>query len=201
MATPTPEPAAMSSPTATSTPTATPTPTTTPESGGSATTPTPAGTSTPAGTPTWTKPSQPNSPEAKYDETNRTYIYDAALVNREQSASGNGVVAFDVEVVANTTMRDVDPPDHGTVAGEPYFLVYANDELIYRSEQVEFRNGTFTLDIHPASLRQFEAGPLKVTVFLMDRDSTYDDEYAYASMRIRYSPESASENGTETTSG
>ena len=185
----------MSTPTGTPTSATTPAPTTTPESTES------AATSTPAGTPTWTEPRPPSTPEAKYDETNRTRIFDVRLVNREPSSGGDGYTAFDIEVDANTSMENVDPPEHGTVAGEPYFVAFANDQIIYRSEQVEFRNGTFTLDVHPGALDQFDEGSLKVTVFLMDRDSIYHDEYDYGSARIMYIPESGSANATETASG
>lgn len=183
--TPTPKTTATPAPTATPEPTDTPTPapTNTP-------TPAPTETLTSTATATWSKPQPPNAPESKYDETDRIWMYDTRLVNRERSANGDGVTDFDIEVTANTTMSNVDPPEHGDVEGEPYFLAYANDRLIYRSEPVDYRNGTFTLDVHPGALEQFEEGTLRVTVFLMDRDSTYDDEYAYETARIRYAGES-----------
>jgi hypothetical protein len=63
------------------------------------------------------------------------------------------------------------------VEGEPYFLVYVEGELIERSDYVEFRNGTFLVDVHPGGLAQFESGTLEMEVLLMDRDSEYDDVY------------------------
>jgi hypothetical protein len=187
-ATPTPTPGAQPDSTATETSTPEPTPTQTPEA-----TPTPTAASTaepsPTATPEWSEPQPPNEPEAKYDDTNRTRIFDVRVVNTEQSTNGSGLSDFDLEVDANTSMEDVDPASHGDVEGEPYFLVYANDELIYRSDYVAFRNGTFTLEIHPGALDQFEEGRLKLVVFLMDRDSTYDDEYDYETVRIEYAPE------------
>ena len=190
-ATPTPKPTSAPSDTPTPAPTATPTTTSEPTTASTAT-PEPTATSTPE----WTTPRPPNAPEGKYDpddptrdENNQTRIFGVRVVNKEPATDGSGLTDFDVEVDANTTMRNVDPPEHGTVRGEPYFLIYVDDELIYRSEQVEFRNGTFTLDVHPGSLEQFDQGSLKLVVFLMDRDSTYDDEYAYETVRVRYAGE------------
>lgn len=171
--------------TRTATPTATPstTPTATPP-----TTPTATPTATP--TPTWSEPEPPNKPkEGKYDDDNRTRITDVSFVNTEPATDGDGYSDFDIEVHADTRMEDVDPPEHGDVEGEPYFLVYANGELIFRSEYVVQKNGSFTLDIHPGSLTQFDEGRLDITVFLMDRDSEYDDEYGIWTGTIAYAPE------------
>jgi hypothetical protein len=189
-ATPTPTPGTQ--PDSMDTGTSTPEPTPTPEptlTSATEVTPTPTAEPTPTATPGWSEPQPPNEPEAKYDDTNRTRIFDVRVVNEEESANGSGYSDFDLEVDANTSMENVDPASHGSVEGEPYFLVYASDELIYRSDYVEFRNGTFTLEVHPGALDQFEEGSLKLVVFLMDRDSTYDDEYDYETVRIEYSPE------------
>lgn len=186
-----------STPTATSTATPEPTATATPGPTGTAT---PTATATPESTPTatstWTEPQPPNTPEAKYDpenpmrdEENRTRIYDVRFVNQEPSEEGDGYSAFDIQVDADTRMPDVDPAAHGDVEGEPYFLVYANDELIYRSGLVSHRNGTFVLEIHPGALDQFEEGELDLRVYLMDEDSTYDDEYGIWTGSIEYAPE------------
>ena len=187
-------------PTATASATPSPSPTETPTASPTAT-PTDAETSstpdTPTATATWSEPRPPNKPkQGKYDSENPlmdedgvTRIYSAAVVNMEDASSGDGYTNFDIEVSADTRMENVDPSDHGDVEGEPYFLLYANDELIYRSGIVVQENGTFTLEVHPGSLDQFEAGTLDLTLFLMDRDSEYDDEYAIWTADVEYAPE------------
>lgn len=180
-ATPTAIPTTTSTETPTGTPTATPT---------AAPTGTPTGTPTATPTPTWSKPQPPNKPkEGKYDDDNRTRITSVAFVNKERAAGGDGYSSFDIEVRADTRMGDVDPPEHGDVEGEPYFLVYANDELVFRSGYVAQKNGTFTLDVHPGSLTQFDDGTLDIRLYLMDRDSEYDDEYGIWTGTIEYGSE------------
>lgn len=145
-------------------------------------TPTATATATPTASPTptpdesWTEPQPPNSPREDKVEDGR--IKSVEYVNVEEGANGEGVSSFDLRVRANTSMEDVDPAKYGDVEGEPYFLVYVNDTLTHRSDYVAFEeDGEWTLDIPREAWTQFDEGPLKVKVQLVDRDSEYDDVY------------------------
>lgn len=162
-------------PTATSTPTATPSPT-----------PTATPTETPY--PEWNSPQPPNQPTEDKREEGR--ISRVTFVNTEPASDGDGYANFDLEVVADTRMENVDPPDHGDVRGEPYLLVEINGELFARTPTLPMEaNGTFSVQIEKTGLDQFDAGALDVTVRLVDKDSEYDDIYGVRNATIRYEPD------------
>lgn len=168
-------------------PTATTTePTETATTPSSTPTPTPVvktapGPSTPAQPETWTKPETPRDPENKLGDR----ISGAEFINKEEASNGNGYTNFDVQVNADTSMEDVDPtPD---VAGEPYFTVEINDQLVTRKDAYFREDGTFTLDVHPGALDQFDAGTLSVRVTLYDEDHEFDDRYDKWTGTIEYS--------------
>ena len=159
--------------------------------------PTATATSTSSPTPTpdesWTEPQPPNQP--REDKVEEGRLKSVEYVNVEEGANGEGVSSFDLRVRANTSMKDVDPAKHGDVQGEPYFLVYVNDTLTYRSDYVQFEeDGEWTLDIPREAWDQFDAGPLKVKVQLVDRDSEYDDVYGvWTDYDTVYNPEESEE--------
>lgn len=137
---------------------------------------TPTATATATPDESWTEPQPPNSP--REDKVEEGRLKSVEYVNVENASNGEGVTGFDLRVRANTSMPDVDPAEHGDVQGEPYFLVYVNDTLTYRSDYVQFEDdGEWTLDIPRDAWDQFDEGPLKVKVQLVDRDSEFDDVY------------------------
>jgi hypothetical protein len=86
-------------------------------------------------------------------------------------------------------MPSVDPASHGTVGGEPYFLVYAEGKLVERSKRILPKtDGTYTLEIRPGGLEEFGTGEVRLTVKLMDLDSEYDDVYGVRNVTVTYSP-------------
>lgn len=163
------------SPTSTATDSPTPAPTASPTA-----------SPTPTATPPWESPRPPNRPTEVVDEEGR--ISGVEFVNREPN--GDGYSSFDLRVHANTTMENVDPPDHGNPEGEPYFLVFVEGELVTRTKLVvQEANGTFDVRVKEAALEQFDAGPLDVRVALMDEDSAQDDRYGTWSGTIQYAPD------------
>jgi hypothetical protein len=174
--TPTPSPAGAATTTATATqsPADSPTPTGSPSPTASPTpTPSPTATATAA----YDEPQPPNTPlEGKNHDDGQVRMRNVEFVNVERTDDG-AYTDFDLRIDADTRMPDVDPASHGDVKGEPYFLVYVEDELVARSDYVAHRNGTFVVDVHPGGLAQFEDGSLDLEVLLMDRDSEYDDVY------------------------
>lgn len=163
------------------TPTATATPTATPTS-----TPTPTPTATPY--PEWSPPEPPNRPTENKIEEGR--ISEVTFVNKEPTADGDGYTNFDLEVVADTRMENIDPPEHGDVEGEPYLLVEINGELFARTEILPMKaDETVSVPIRKTGLDQFEPGELDITVRLVDRDSQYDDIYGVWNGTITYNPD------------
>lgn len=183
--------------------TATPTPTPTANATGDETTgtETPTQTSTPTATPTrttatptetWTPPSGPSARTEVKAEPNR--FMQVQFVNKREARNGSGYADFDVDVLADTRMRNVDPGPDGTEertgTGEPYFLVYIDGRLIAQTDVVgQQQYGTYSVDIPRSALTQFDAGTLDVQVVMMDRDSHYDDLYRRWNGTIEYSPE------------
>lgn len=174
--------------------TATPPPTGTPADTTTATPPaTPTATPTSTATPTesWTPPSGPENSTEDKSEPGR--FMTVQFVNKREAESGSGYSEFDVDVLADTRMQNVDPGPDGTAErtgeGEPYFLVTVNDTLIARTDVVErTRYGTFPISIPASALSQFDAGTLDVQVLMMDRDSHHDDLYRRWNGTIEYSP-------------
>lgn len=133
----------------------------------------------------YSEPQPPNSPTEDKIEGR---IESVEFVNTVEGSDG-GYSNFDVRVTANSTMEDVDPPEHGDVEGEPYFLIYINGELVERSRYVAFEDeGSWGIEVHPDGIAQFEPGELEITVQLVDRDSTYDDIYGEWNGTVEYSP-------------
>lgn len=153
--------------------TATPTPTETP-------------TATPTPTQAWLPPEPPNRPTEVVDESGR--ITAVEFVNAVPADDGTGYRDVDLLVHADTRMPNVDPPEHGTVEGEPYFLVAIEGELVARTRLVLMEEGTFEIDIHPGALEQFEPGTLDLTVSLMDEDTERDDRYGVWRGSVEYDP-------------
>jgi len=143
----------------------------------------------------WHPPEEPNRPmEDKRDDR----IESMTFVDKEPAASGDGYSNFNLEVVANTSMENVDPPEHGDVEGEPYFFVKINEDeqkIIERTGEVRMEeNGTFHIDVRPAGIEEFGAGPLTVEVYLMDEDKDWDDIYASVGKNIEYNPETETDD-------
>lgn len=147
-------------------------------------TPTATATATPSPTESWIPPEPPNRPTEVVDESGR--ITRVEVVNGVRSDDGSGYENFDLLVHADTRMPDVDPPEHGTVEGEPYFLVAVEGDLVARTRLVITEEGTFEIEIHPGSLEPYESGTLEVTVSLMDRDTERDDRYGVWTGTVEY---------------
>lgn len=151
---------------ATSTDVSTPTGTTTADSSTTGSSTTAAQT-----TEMWVRPSPPKTPLQKKlsDRIESVRIVD------ETKANGGGYSDFDVEVTADTRFPDVDPNSDG----EPYFMVKVNDTWVTRQDvQWEQKaNGTYTLEVLPDALDQFDSGTLTVTVMLLEEDTQYADLY------------------------
>ncbi|PCR92497.1 hypothetical protein [Natrinema ejinorense] len=151
----------------------------------------------------WSPPEEPNRP---IEDEREDRIESVEFVDKEPVASGDGYSNFNLEVVANTSMEDVDPPEHGDVEGEPYFFVKINEDeqkLLERTDEVRMEeNGTFHIDVRPAGIEEFGAGSLTVEVFLMDEDKDWDDIYDSVGRDIQYNPDaddsSSTEDGSET---
>jgi len=175
--------------TATDTPTASaaPSPTATPTDG-----PTATATTTETETPVpWTHPEIPNKPmEDKTDAEPGERIRSVEFVDTVAADNGSGYSDFDLRIHANTSMERVDPASHGTVEGEPYFLLYVNEQLLERSDYVLMdSDGTFNLTVRESGLERFDESDLDLTLKLVDRDSEYDDVYGVWNGTVRYSPD------------
>lgn len=113
-------------------------------------------------------------------------------MDRAAAADGNGVSNFNLAITANTTMENIDPPGHGDVIGEPYFLIEINSTLVERSDYLDPRqeasDETFNITLRKKGLKQFDPGQLEVKVLLVDRDSEYDDVYGVWKGTIKYTP-------------
>jgi hypothetical protein len=150
----------------------------------------------------WSEPQSPNTPlqNKMESEDGGNWIESVSVVNTK-SANG-GYANFDLQVKANTDMHHVDPAEHGTVNGEPFFLVYVDGSLdngsrftrtdgtlIERSDVSRDENGEFTIDIRPGGLEEAgaEDGEVKLMVLLMDKDKDWDDIYGVATVTVNYS--------------
>ena len=149
-------------------------------------TPTATETATPTPTPEYTTPQTPNRPTETADGGDN-HVQEGKFTNKVESENGSGYSDFDVQIIANTSWRNIDPPEHGDVEGEPYALVLVNGELVERSPPLKLLGyGHFYLDVHPGALTQFEPGTLEVKVLLMDKDSAHDDVYGTWTGTIEY---------------
>ncbi|MFH5797782.1 hypothetical protein [Haladaptatus sp. CMAA 1911] len=150
----------------------------------------------------WSEPQSPNTPlqNKMESEDGGNWIESVSVVNTK-SANG-GYSNFDLKVKANTDMHHVDPAEHGTVNGEPFFLVYVDGSLdngsrftrtdgtlIERSDVSRDENGEFTIDIRPGGLEEAgaEGGEVKLMVLLMDKDKDWDDIYGVTWVTVNYS--------------
>ncbi len=138
----------------------------------------------------WQPPQPPNKPTENKIEDDR--ITGVEIVDRTPATDGDGLSNFNLAITANTTMRDVDPPDHGNVIGEPYFLIEIDGTLVERSTYFNPRQDqeydTFNITIRKEGLEQLDAGTHEIRVLLVDRDSEYDDVYGVWTGTIEYSP-------------
>ena len=148
-------------------------------------------TATPTPEPTvtaeWSSPTPPNSPtQVAEKEVEQGRIESVEFTNTVEGADGEGYANFDLRVRANTTMEDVDP-EHGTVDGEPYFVVLVNDKLLERTKLVlEQEDGEYNITVRGGGLTTFEPGTLEVTVLLMDEDTQNDDVFGKWTGEIEY---------------
>lgn len=144
--------------------------------------------STPTSEPTdvepWTPPKPINTPtQDKLDDR----INDVDFINTVESSSGSGYSDFDLQVGANTWMKDVDPTPEED--GNPYFVVKINDVLVARSKPVPFREeGSFPIQIKTGALQQFDPGTLQIRILLLDTDKSRDDLYGEWTGEIKYRP-------------
>ncbi|WP_436345643.1 hypothetical protein [Natronorubrum sp. FCH18a] len=153
----------------------------------------------------WHPPKEPNRP---LEDEREDRIKSVEFVDKEPAEDGEGYSNFNLEVVANTSMENVDPPEHGDVIGEPYFFVKINEDeqkLVERTGEVQMdENGTYHIEVRPAGIEEFGEGSLTVEVFLMDEDKDWDDIYASVGTDIHFNPETESDvddaNDSETES-
>ncbi|UPM41653.1 hypothetical protein [Halocatena salina] len=131
----------------------------------------------------WTPPETPHKPtEDKRDGR----INDVDIINKEE-ASGGGYSNFDLQVGANTWLKDVDPEPE--VDGDPYFAVEINGTLVARTDLVPFRKqGSFKVPIDQGGLQQFGAGTLEIHILMLDIDKQTDDLYGEWTGTIEYQP-------------
>ena len=119
----------------------------------------------------WVQPSPPRTPmqEKPSDRISNVRFVDKTAVN------GGGYSDFDVEVTADTRFPGADPESDG----EPYFMVKVEDTWVtrYNAEWEQQANGTYTLEVLPDALDQFDDGTLTVKVFLLEEDTQYADRY------------------------
>ena len=150
----------------------------------------------------WYPPEEPNRP---LEDKRTDRITSVEFVDKEPAENGDGYSNFNLEVVANTSMEDVDPAEHGDLEGEPYFFVKVNEgegsrKIIERTDEVRMEeNGTFHIDVRPAGIEEFGAGSLTVEVFLMDEDKDWDDIYASVGTEIQYIPDTSADSSSSTT--
>lgn len=174
--------------TKTQTQTQTPTATSTPV----VKTPPPTATARPTGT--WTEPATPKNPEKK----GKNLLKKVKLVDKEKVSNGNGYTDFDVQVNANTLMEDIDPTP--SEDGEPYIVVEINDKIVARDDVRLRKDGSFTIDVRPGALEQFDSGTLDVTVTLYDEDHKHHDIYGTWTGTIKYTSTNSNSNSNANTS-
>lgn len=132
----------------------------------------------------WEQPDPPKSPTQEKDDDR---ITDMDIINTTESDEGDGFSDFDLQVGANTWMKDVDPEPE--TDGDPYFTAELNGELVARTDIVPFRkNGSFKIEILPDALSQFDPGTLDIEVFLFDKDTSRADLYGTYTDEVKYSP-------------
>lgn len=156
--------------------------------------------------PSWSAPVPPNWPFQNHVESGEDRITSVEVV---EGSFADGSATVLLNVTANTSMPHVDPPEKGSVRGEPFFLAYVNSTtgndtgfegmLIERTPQVlQQESGQYSIRIYREALEEagVESGQVEITVLLMDEDSEYDDIYAIERITLEY--EAA--NGTSTDS-
>ncbi|ELY68795.1 hypothetical protein [Natrinema versiforme] len=148
---------------------------------------------------TWSPPEEPNRP---LEDKREDRIDSVEFVDTQPAESGDGYSNFNLEVTANTSMENVDPPEHGDVVGEPYFFVKINEDeqkLIERTGEVRMdENGTYHIDVRPDGIEGFGEGSLTVEVFLMDEDTDWDDIYDSVGTDIQYNPDAGADDSNTT---
>lgn len=162
--------------------------------------------STPTATPGWSPPEHPNKPlENKLEAGVDNHVKALEVVGGTESGDG-AYSSVELAVTANTSLESIDPAEHGTVDGEPFFIVYVNSDLvtesdsqfvrvdgppIQRSSEVAFdANGTTTLTVPQAAFEAagIEAGEVELMVLLFDEDKAYDDVYGVRRLNVTYAP-------------
>lgn len=166
---------------------------------------TPTETATPTTTPgeEWSEPEQPNRPlQDNRDEEDGDRIRSVGVTGFGGGEDGNA--SFRLDVDANTSMPSVDPAEHGSVRGEPYFLVYldastdSDDRFTYvegalveRSPEVRHdSDGEYVLTVPEGAFEENGADPgeHELLVLLMDEDKDYDDIYGLQRVTVQYDP-------------
>ncbi|WP_231183186.1 PEGA domain-containing protein [Haladaptatus sp. DYF46] len=135
----------------------------------------------------WSPPKSPNTPlDDKRNGGKMGRLKKVTLVDKVKAKNGNGYSNFNVEVVANTSLPNVDPEP--LVDGDPYFLVRINGKNVGRTG-VRFQHdeGTYSVEIEEGAFEQFNDGTLKVTVYMLDEDHQHDDIYGKWTGTITYS--------------
>lgn len=152
----------------------------------------------------WSQPKDLNTPlEKKYLNESQPRISSVSIDGTGSAAEGYSSV--EVSVTANTSMRKMDPEDHGSVEGEPFFIIFLDGHLatsddtrfatprglrVARTPVVEYEeDGTFTLTVPQDA---FEAGGVEdgeevtLMIMLMDKDSEWDDIYGLRKVEVTY---------------
>jgi hypothetical protein len=134
----------------------------------------------------WSPPKSPNTPlDDKRQGSKMGRLKKVTLVDKVKAKNGNGYSNFNVEVVANTSLPNVDPEP--LVDGDPYFLVQVNGKNVGRTG-VRFQHdeGTYSVEIEEGAFEQFNDGTLTVTVYMLDGDHQHDDIYGKWTGTIKY---------------
>ncbi len=135
------------------------------------------------------------------DDEGNNNIASVSVINKVKGSNG-GYSNFDLKIEANTYMHHIDPAEHGTVNGEPFFLVYADGDLdngsrftdtsgtlIERSDVSRQKDGSFVIHIRPAGLKRLDKdGKVKLMILEMDKDKDWDDIYDVKWVTVNYSP-------------
>lgn len=162
-------------------------------------------TATPTQTPqeSWSEPQQPNRPfQDNRDEEQGERIHSIEVTG--YGGGEDGSASFHLDVTANTSMPSVDPAEHGSVRGEPFFLVYLNAStetegrftyvegaLVERSPELSHdSDGQYTLTVPQGAFEENGADPgeHELLVLLMDEDKDWDDIYGLQRVTVQYQP-------------
>ncbi|MFB6140803.1 MAG: hypothetical protein ABEJ26_10255 [Halosimplex sp.] len=155
----------------------------------------------------WELPEYPNGPLENKLVTGASNRIESVTVVGGRGSGDGADSGVDVSVTANTSMPDIDPAEHGTVAGEPFFVVYVDSQLVNKSRAPRFyevdgpplqrkgvtfeANGTFELTVPQAAFeaRGSDPGEVELLVLLFDEDEAWDDVYGVGTVNATYAPD------------